>query len=48
MTAATAQGPTGVSYDEVPYSSHAFPQTHPDRLATVARLMGLRPPAVQR
>lgn len=36
------------SYDEVPYASHPFPQTHPDRLATVATLFGLRPPPVQR
>src|SRR5207249_103652 len=31
------------SYDEVPYESHPFPQTHPDRLATVATLLGLKP-----
>jgi cyclopropane fatty-acyl-phospholipid synthase-like methyltransferase len=36
------------SYDEVPYESHPFPQTHPDRLATIATLLGLRPPPVQR
>ncbi len=29
------------SYDLIPYASHAFPQTHPDRLATMARLFGL-------
>lgn len=29
------------SYDLVPYSSNPFPQTHPDRLATMARLFGL-------
>jgi SAM-dependent methyltransferase len=27
----------------VPYPGHPFPQTHPDRLATVATLFGLRP-----
>ncbi len=28
-------------YDEVPYPQYAHPQTHPDRLATAARLYGL-------
>ena len=40
--------PAKTSYDEVPYSSHPFVQTHPDRLATVAILFGLRPPPLQR
>ena len=35
------------SYDEMPYIRKAFPQTHPDRLATLARLFGLRPPDVE-
>lgn len=35
------------SYDEVPYASFPFPQTHPDRMATLARLMGLTAPAVE-
>jgi SAM-dependent methyltransferase len=30
-------------YDAVPYEGHAYPQTHPDRLATQAVLFGLRP-----
>jgi len=30
-------------YDEVPYSKYPYPQTHPDRLATVGTLMGLAP-----
>jgi SAM-dependent methyltransferase len=30
-------------YDEVPYPGHPFAQTHPDRLATLARLFGLAP-----
>jgi SAM-dependent methyltransferase/methyltransferase-like protein len=34
------------SYDEVPYESVAYAQTHPDRLATVATLFGLKPPRV--
>jgi SAM-dependent methyltransferase len=31
-------------YDEVRYSNYAYAQTHPDRLATVAALHGLKPP----
>ncbi|MBT3221698.1 MAG: methyltransferase domain-containing protein, partial [Proteobacteria bacterium] len=31
------------SYDAVPYASDAFRQTHPDTLATMATLFGLRP-----
>lgn len=31
------------SYDEVLYPSHAFPETHPDRLATIGKLLGLNP-----
>ena len=38
---------TQSSYDEVPYESVAFPQTHPDRLATVATLLGMRPAAAE-
>jgi len=37
---------TSTSYDEVPYESHPFSQTHPDRLATVATLLGMRPKPV--
>jgi SAM-dependent methyltransferase/methyltransferase-like protein len=40
--------PKPTSYDEVPYKSHPFPQTHPDRLATVARIFGMSPPPPQR
>ena len=32
------------TYDELPYLNYAFPQTHPDRLATLGRLFGLQPP----
>jgi SAM-dependent methyltransferase len=35
------------SYDEVPYDSYPFPQTHPDRLATIATLLGLQPAPVE-
>lgn len=36
------------SYDTVPYRSLAFPQTHPDRLATIALMFGLSPADVTR
>ncbi len=29
------------SYDEVPYPSYTFPQTHPDRLSTIAAFLGI-------
>jgi len=31
------------TYDEVSYPSYPFPQSHPDRLATLATLFGLKP-----
>ena len=34
------------AYDAIPYSSHPFAQSHPDRLAAVARLFGLEAPVV--
>ncbi len=36
------------SYDDVPYDSHPYAQTHPSRLATVATLFGLSPPRVEK
>ena len=36
------------SYDETPYPSLSYAQTHPDRLATVATLLGLQPARVER
>jgi methyltransferase-like protein/SAM-dependent methyltransferase len=36
------------SYDEILYTGHAFPQTHPDRLATLATLFGMKPAPVER
>lgn len=36
------------SYDEVPYESHPYSQTHPSRLATIATLFGLMPPVVEK
>jgi hypothetical protein len=35
------------TYDLVPYVSYSFPQSHPDRLATIATLFGLKPPAIK-
>jgi len=32
---------TTFSYDKVPYPSYTFPQTHPDRLATIATFHGI-------
>jgi SAM-dependent methyltransferase len=36
------------SYEELPYPSRAFAETHPDHLATLARLFRLTPPPVER
>src|SRR5581483_1825348 len=44
--ASVAPAPVGNSYDEMPYSSHPYPQTHPSRLAVIATLFGMNPPAV--
>lgn len=38
--------PLATSYDQVPYTSQAFAQTQPDRLATIAHLFGLNAPAL--
>jgi methyltransferase-like protein len=35
------------TYDEMPYINKAFPQTHPDRLATLARVFGVATPEVE-
>ena len=35
-------------YNEVPYPSAVFPQTHPDRLAVMATLLGMSPAPVER
>lgn len=35
------------TYDLIPYPSYSFPQTHPDRLAVLAQLLGLQPPPVE-
>src|SRR5262249_26849889 len=43
---ATFMTATATSYDELPYESNPFLWTHPDRLATIARLFGLQAPPV--
>lgn len=45
---ASLQPRSPTPYDRVPYPSVAFPETHPDRLATVARIFGLRTPDISR
>ncbi len=35
-------------YDKVPYPSYSFVQSHPDHLATLATLLGMDPPPVDR
>ena len=42
MSTAVAAPPVN-SYDKVPYPSHPFMQTHPDHLATIATMFGLKP-----
>jgi len=37
----------GYSYDEIPYPGNAYPETHPDRLATIGVLFGMEPPAIR-
>jgi SAM-dependent methyltransferase len=34
------------AYDRLPYTDHAYAESHPDRLAVVARLSGWEPPSV--
>ncbi len=40
-TVVTTASSSSNSYDDLPYDSHPFSQTHPSRLATVATLFGL-------
>jgi SAM-dependent methyltransferase/methyltransferase-like protein len=46
IAARAAPGAMQSSYDEIPYPSKPFPQSHPDRAATVAGLYGLDPARV--
>ncbi|MEX1042790.1 MAG: class I SAM-dependent methyltransferase, partial [Pirellulaceae bacterium] len=36
------------SYDVVPYPSHPFRQTHPEKLAAVGQLFGLKPAPIEK
>jgi SAM-dependent methyltransferase len=40
--------PRAADHDAIPYPSQAFAETHPDRLAALAALLGLPPPPVAR
>jgi SAM-dependent methyltransferase len=42
-----SEAPPPSSYDEVPYDSNPFAQSHPSRLAAVSTLFGLAPPPVE-
>src|SRR5262245_17606415 len=44
MSAPTPQN----TYDEFPYPSQPFVQTHPNHLGTMATLFGMKPPPVER
>lgn len=45
---AEAQAKNQASYDELPYVSNAFPQTHPARIAAIARLFSLEMPPLDK
>jgi methyltransferase-like protein/2-polyprenyl-3-methyl-5-hydroxy-6-metoxy-1,4-benzoquinol methylase len=40
--------PLATSYDDIPYPRLAFPHTHPSHMATIGRLLGMRPAPVDR
>jgi SAM-dependent methyltransferase len=40
------RGAPGDAYDRLPYTDHAYAESHPDRLAVVAHLSGWDPPGV--
>jgi methyltransferase-like protein/SAM-dependent methyltransferase len=42
VTQESVEEATVFSYDAVPYSSYPYPQSTPDRMATIARVTGLR------
>src|SRR5262245_10234755 len=46
--AQVAPAPPGNTYDEMPYDSYPYIQTHPSRLAVIATLFGMNPPAVEK
>ncbi len=42
----TMKRPESDAYDQIRYPGHALAQAHPDRLATIAALFGMKPPEV--
>jgi len=44
---ALTQTSKSTSYNDIPYESFPFQQTHPNRLATIARLFGLQSPNIE-
>ncbi|MBI3837026.1 MAG: methyltransferase regulatory domain-containing protein [Planctomycetia bacterium] len=44
----STQPALATSYDEFPFPSQSLPQSHPDRLATVATLFGMQPKPIDR
>ena len=48
IAAPSASGNSRIAarYDQAPYDSHCYPQSHPARLAAIASLFGLSPPQV--
>lgn len=45
---ASSKSPAASRYDAVPYTRRPFAQSHPDRLAVLAKLLGMRPAPVDR
>jgi methyltransferase-like protein/SAM-dependent methyltransferase len=43
MSESTIEPETATTYDELPYTSYPYARSHPDRLATIGRLFGMRP-----
>ena len=43
----SAQAKVRTSYDDVPYASYPYPQSHPNRVAATATLLGLTPRAIE-
>ncbi len=43
MTSTPEDEATGRTYDETPYPSAPYPQTHPSHLAVIGRLFGMQP-----
>ena len=48
LPAGAAPTSSATSYDEVPYASNPFAQTHPSRLYAIGTLFGLKPAPPQK